>query len=54
MAGTPGSYGPRGGQPANDLYTALVVIATGCIAFALGYVIYKAIELFGSLPSFDL
>lgn len=54
MAGKPSYGSPRGGQSQNDLYTVMVIIATSCVALALGYVIFKAIELHGSLPSFDL
>lgn len=55
MANMPGgSYGTRGGKADNDIYTALVIIACGVVGLALGYVIYKAIELLGAIPSFKL
>jgi|GEM_PF-3553568 len=52
MAGKPGYGAPRG-QAQDDLYTVMAIIATGCVAFALGYVIFKAYELTGSFPSFS-
>ena len=52
MAGKPG-YGTRG-QSQHDLYTVMAIIATACVAFALGYVIFKAIELHGTVPSFAI
>ncbi len=54
MAGKPGYGGTPRGQAQDDLYTVMAIIATGCVALALGYVIYKAIELHGTIPSFAL
>lgn len=54
MANMPGgSYGTRG-KPDNDVYTVLVIVGCCVVGLALGYVIYKSIDLLGAIPSFQM
>lgn len=54
MANMPGGSYRSSGKPDNDIYTALVIVACGVVGLAIGFVIYKSIELLGSIPSFKL
>lgn len=54
MANMPGgSYGSRG-RSENDIYTALVIIASSVVLLSIVFVVVKSIELLGALPSFKL